>query len=59
MDELLKQVITGLPNMAVALLALYWQAQRMDKLIDLQAELIRKYTDMVDKLVAQQEPAPE
>jgi hypothetical protein len=40
MDELLKTIILGAPNVAVAVAALYWASQRIDKMIDQQSKLI-------------------
>lgn len=34
-DELIKQVVLGAPNLAVALAILYWQSRRLDRMIDL------------------------
>lgn len=35
MDELLSTLITGAPNLIVALAAIYWLSKRMDKMLDL------------------------
>ena len=42
MDELLKQVVAGVPNFAVAALALYWMSKRMDRQLDLMERLIEQ-----------------
>lgn len=46
MDELVKQIILGAPNVAVALAALWWASQRIDKMIDAQAKLIDALLEM-------------
>jgi hypothetical protein len=38
--DLLSQMIAALPNMAVALLTLYWMMKRIDALLTHQAKLI-------------------
>ena len=40
MDELIKTMILGAPNLSVAIFALYWSAQRIDKMIEAQTKLI-------------------
>ena len=42
MDELIRQVVAGVPNFAVAALALYWMSKRMDRQLDLMERLIEQ-----------------
>lgn len=56
MDALLSNVISSLPNIAVALLMLYWQKQTIDSLLATQTKLIDQLMTYVkqDKETVQQ-----
>jgi len=41
-DDLLTTLITGIPNLTVALAAIYWLSKRMDKLLDLLIALAKQ-----------------
>lgn len=47
LENAITGMIEGLPNMAVALLALYWASNRIDKLLDSQSKLIDALLEMV------------
>jgi hypothetical protein len=47
-DQLLTNVITQLPNFAVALVMLWWQKQTIDQLLDNQTKLIDRLLTYVD-----------
>jgi len=46
MDELLKQVILGAPNVAVALITLYWCFRALDRKDEQTQKLIDKLIDL-------------
>lgn len=48
MEQLLINVITNLPNFAVALVVLWWQKQTIDQLLDNQTKLIDRLLQYVD-----------
>lgn len=48
MDQLLTNVITQLPNFAVALIMLWWQKQTIDQLLENQTKLIDRLLSYVD-----------
>lgn len=47
MEQLLANVITNIPNFAVAIVVLYWQRQTIDRLIDSHAKLSDRFLDYV------------
>jgi len=49
MDELLKTVILGAPNVAVALAALYWASKMLERQQAANERLIDRLIEMVDK----------
>lgn len=49
MEDLLLNVITNLPNFAVAIIMLFWQRQTIDRLLDTQAKLVDRLLDYVDR----------
>jgi len=49
MDELLKTVILGAPNVAVAILMLYWATKMVERQIAATERLIDRLIQMVDK----------
>lgn len=56
MDEVLKQVILGAPNVAVAILALLWAGRVIEKQLEATARLVDRLMDVLaenDKLKAQ------
>lgn len=40
MDELITTVVAQLPNVAVAVLALWWLGGRLDRLLDLMSQML-------------------
>lgn len=48
MDQLLTNIITQLPNFAVALVMLWWQKQTIDQLLENQTKLIDRLLTYVD-----------
>jgi len=48
MEDLLSTIITGLPNLAVALIMLWWQRQTINELMATQQKLIDRLLDYVD-----------
>jgi hypothetical protein len=57
MDALLTQIVSGLPNVAVAALALYWMSKRMDRQLDLMERLIEQCFEKPASVEQQQPPA--
>lgn len=56
MDEILKQVILGAPNVAIAILALVWASKVIDRQIDATGRLVDRLMDVLaenDRLKAQ------
>jgi len=49
MDELVTSLITGAPNLAVALLVLFWQHGRIKQLEDEKQQLVEHLLDQLDK----------
>ena len=49
MDAMLQNLITNLPNFAVALVMLWWQKQTIDQLLENQKALIDRLLQYVDK----------
>lgn len=49
-EQLVITIFEQLPNLAIAVLALYWQTQRFDKLLEAQTKLIDKLLQMVDEV---------
>jgi len=47
MDEVLKQVILGAPNLAVAILALVWASKVIDRQIDATGRLVDKLIEVL------------
>lgn len=47
MENILVQTIAAVPNMAVALLTLYWLMKRVDSLLTHQAKLIDQLVEMM------------
>jgi hypothetical protein len=47
-DELLSTVILNFPNLAVALVMLFWQRQIIEKLLESQSHLIDRLLQYVD-----------
>jgi hypothetical protein len=47
MEDALTMVMSNLPNLAVALLALWWASQRIDKLLDNQSKLIDQLIELM------------
>lgn len=47
MEAALTSLISGAPNMAVALLALWWTTQRIDKLLEHQSRLLDELVEMM------------
>jgi hypothetical protein len=47
MDEVLKQVILGAPNVAIAILALVWASKVIDRQIDATGKLVDKLIDVL------------
>lgn len=45
MDTILTEIITGLPNLAVALIALWWVSRTLDRVLDVMLTLL---TGLVD-----------
>lgn len=48
MDAMLQNLITNLPNFAVALVMLWWQKQTIDQLLSVQERLIERLLAYVD-----------
>ncbi len=48
MDQFLTNIITQLPNFAVALVMLWWQKQTIDQLLENQTKLIDRLLTYVD-----------
>lgn len=46
MDELLKQVIAGAPNLIVAIAALYWLSRKLDAILSV---LLTLLVDLIKK----------
>lgn len=40
MDELIKQLIVGAPNLAVSLAAMWWLSRKMDRILDVLLEML-------------------
>jgi hypothetical protein len=49
MDELIKTIILGAPNLAVALYVLYRQQKTIDALLEAQTKLIDRLLSYVDR----------
>jgi hypothetical protein len=49
MEQMILNMLEQLPNMAVAIVVLWWQQKTINRLGDSQIELIEKYTNMVDQ----------
>lgn len=49
MDAVITNLITNLPNFAVALVMLWWQKQTIDQLLATQKDLISQLLQYVDK----------
>jgi hypothetical protein len=49
MEQIILNMLEQLPNMAVAIVVLWWQQKTINRLVDSQIELIDKYTSMVDQ----------
>lgn len=49
MEQLLLNVVTNIPNFAVAIIMLFWQRQTIDRLLDTQAKLVDRLLDYVDR----------
>lgn len=49
MEELLKSFITGFPNLAVGIVALYWSARLIERMVTNQEKLTDKLLEMVAK----------
>jgi hypothetical protein len=47
MQDALTMLMSNLPNLAVALLALWWASQRIDKLLDNQSKLIDQLIELM------------
>lgn len=47
-EALIRDLITQLPNLAVAAVVLFWQRQTIDRLLEQQQKLIDKLMDMID-----------
>lgn len=47
-EALISDLITQLPNLAVAAVVLFWQRQTIDRLLEQQQKLIDKLLAMVD-----------
>jgi len=58
MDALLTQIVQGLPNFAVAALALYWMSKRMDRQLDLMERLIEQCFEEHPPAASQVEQPP-
>jgi hypothetical protein len=48
MEQLLINVVTNLPNFAVAIIMLFWQRQIIEKLLESQSHLIDRLLQYVD-----------
>jgi hypothetical protein len=48
MEQLLINVVTNLPNFAVAIVMLFWQRQIIEKLLESQSHLIDRLLQYVD-----------
>ena len=49
-EQWLSDLVAQLPNLAIALLVLYWQRQTIDSLLNHQRQLIDKLVEMVDEV---------
>lgn len=49
MEQLISQVVSNLPNLAVAVAVLYWQKQTIDQLLAHQRQLLDKLIEMVTR----------
>jgi hypothetical protein len=61
MEQALMTLMESLPNLAIALLALLWASQRIDKLLDQQSRLVDQLIEMMResrKLMANGYPCP-
>jgi len=47
MQDALMMLMSNLPNLTVALLALWWASQRIDKLLDNQSKLIDQLIELM------------
>jgi hypothetical protein len=47
MENAVSTMMSNLPNLAVALLALWWASQRIDKLLDNQSKLIDQLIELM------------
>ena len=47
-ETFITNVISNLPNFAIAVVVLYWQEKRIEKLLEVQAKLIDQLLDMAD-----------
>jgi hypothetical protein len=47
MENAVSAMMSNLPNLAVALLALWWASQRIDKLLDNQSKLIDQLIELM------------
>lgn len=60
MDELLKQVITGFPNLAVALIVIFYLIRKIDELIKFLMDINQRLMDeCLNNNCPENEPAPE
>jgi len=48
MEQLLTNVLTQFPNLAVAIVMLYWQKMTIEKLLETQTKLIDRLLSYVD-----------
>lgn len=46
--DFLMRLLDNLPNLAIAVIVLYWQNQTINKLIESQTELIERYTSLIE-----------
>lgn len=61
MEQALMALVESLPNLAIALLALLWASQRIDKLLDQQSKLVDQLIEMMResrKLMVNGYPCP-
>ena len=47
MENAVSTMMSNLPNLAVALLALWWASQRIDKLLDHQSKLVDQLIELM------------
>lgn len=47
-ETLIANIINNLPNFAIAVVVLYWQEKRIERLLEVQAQLINQLLAMAD-----------